>query len=114
MNDALYVQMLECQHHLCSVELGRTLQQQALLMQVVEQLSTRYKRHDQVHVRLGLERVPQTNEERVIDLGHNVSLSLQVRHRVVLYNVLVRHNLQQHHRQHHQQQHHQQQHHHQQ
>lgn len=60
---------------------------------MMEQFATSDKRHDEVDVRLGLEGVAQANEERMVDLGHNIALSLEIRDRVVFDDVLVAHDL---------------------
>lgn len=60
---------------------------------MVKQFATSDKRHDEVDVRLGLEGVAQADKERVVDLGHDITLGLEIRDRVVLDDVLVAHDL---------------------
>jgi hypothetical protein len=62
-------------------------------MQLLKELPARNERHNEVEIGRRLERVPQVDEERMVDLRHDVALGLQVRHRLVLDHVLLGHDL---------------------
>ena len=78
VNDPLSVQVLERQSDLCDVEAGRVLQEDALSLEVHEQLPAREILKNEVELALGLESVDEVDDEGVLHLLQDVPLGLGV------------------------------------
>ena len=72
------MQVLQGQYHLGSVEFGTSLGKSNLIAQVKEHFTTVAEVCDKVESLRRLESVMKLDNERMVDLLHNVSLNLRV------------------------------------
>lgn len=87
------VEVTDCEGDLCGVELCLFLRKTLLLRQVLEELASLHKLHDEVDAIGLLEDVVHSNDEGVIDLVEDHLLDLQRLNRLVLDDHVLPHSL---------------------